>query len=84
MEWFRSFNGILLQISWPFRSKIVSGVEKLEPILRSREEDPNQGSDDDTGYIDEREPSHVDEIKAWDSANEHLLSVLILTTTGAI
>ena len=42
-----------------------------------------EGSDYDTGNIDEREPSNVDDIKAWDSANEHLLSVLRLTTTGA-
>ena len=28
-------------------------------------------------------PSNLDDIKAWDSANEHLFSVLRLTTTGA-
>ena len=82
VEWSRSFNDIL-QISWPFLSKIDSGLEKPEPILRrSREEDPIEGSDYDTGNIDEREPSNVDDINAWDSANEHLLSVLRLTTTG--
>ena len=55
VEWSRSFNDIL-QISWPFLSKIVSRLKK---------------------------PSNVDDIKAWDSANEHLLSVLRLTTPGA-
>ena len=72
----------ILQISWLFLRKIVPEVKKPEPILRSREEDPNEGSGDDTGYIDERELSNVDDIKACDSANEHLLNVLRLTTTG--
>ena len=71
MEWSRSFNDIL-QISWPFLSKMVSRLEKPKPIPRSREEDTIEGSNDETGYIDEREPSNVDDIKAWDSANEHL------------
>ena len=82
MEWSRLFNDIL-QISWPFLSEIVSGLEKHEPTLRSREEDPIEGSDDDTGYIDERELSNVDDTEAWNLANEHLFSVLRLTTTGA-
>ncbi|CAM9581319.1 unnamed protein product, partial [Ascophyllum nodosum] len=79
LEWSRSFNDIL-QISWPFLSKIVSGLKKTEPILRrSRDEDPIEGSDDETGHIDEeREPSNIDDINAWDSANEHLFSVLRL------
>ena len=66
-----------------FLSKIVYGLEKPEPIPGSREEDTTEGSDDDTGNIDEREHSDVDDIKAWNSANEHLFSVLRLTTTGA-
>ena len=83
VEWSRSFNDIL-QISWPSLSKTVSGLKKLEPILRrSREEDPIEGSDDETGHIDEREPSIIDDINAWDSANEHFFSVLRLTTKGA-
>ena len=82
VECSRSSNDIL-KISWLFLRKIVSGLKEPEPILRSREEDPNEGSGDDTGYIDEREPSNVDDIKACDSANEHLFSVLRLTTTGA-
>ena len=81
VKWSRSFNGIL-QISWLFLSKIASGLEKLKPISRSRE-DTIEGSDDETGYIDEREPSNDDNISAWDSANENLFSVLRLTTTGA-
>ena len=68
VEWSRLFNDIL-QISWPFLGKIVSGLKKNERILRrSREEDPIEGSDYETGHIDEREPSNVD-IDAWDSAN---------------
>ena len=82
VEWSRSFNDIL-QIFWPFLSKIVSGLKKPEPLLRRRKEDPNEGSDDDMGYIDERESPNVDGINAWDSADEHLLTVLRLTTTGA-
>ena len=80
--WSRPSNDIL-QISWPFLSKIVSGLEKPKPISRSRKKDTIEGSDDETGYIDEREPSNVDDIKTWDSANEHMFSVLRLTATGA-
>ena len=61
VEWSRSFNDIV-QISWPFLSKIISGLEKPKPILRSREEDPNEGSDNNTGCIDKREHSNVDDI----------------------
>ena len=82
VEWFRSFNDIL-QISWLFLRKIVSGREKPKAIPRSKEEDTIEGSDDEKGYIDDCEPFNVDDIKAWDSANEHLFSVLRLTTTGA-
>ena len=72
MECTRSSNDIL-QISWLCLSKIVSGLKKTEPILRSREEDLIGGSrdNDDTGNIGECEPSNVDDIKAWESANEH-------------
>ena len=48
VEWSRSFDDIL-QISWHFPSKIVSGLEKLKPIPRSRKEDTIEGSDDKTG-----------------------------------
>ena len=83
MEWSRFLSDIL-KVSWPFLSKILSGLEKLEPIPTSREENPTEGSDSDRGNIDEREPSNVDvNVKAWDSANEHLFCALILTTTGA-
>ena len=82
VEWSRSFNGIL-QIPWPFLTKIASGLEKPKPISRSREEDTIEGSDDVTGYIDERELSNDDDISAWDSAHEHLFSVLRLTAGSA-
>ena len=79
VELTRPFNDILL-ISWPFQSKIVSRLEKSEAILRSREGDPIEGSDNDTANSDERGPSNVNDTKAWDSANEHLFSILRLTT----
>ena len=63
VAWTRSFNDIL-QISWPFLNKIVPGLEKPEPILRCKEEDPIEKSDNDMGNIDEHEPSNVDDIKA--------------------
>ena len=53
VEWSRSFNDIL-QIPWPFLRNIVSGLQQSEPILRCRKEYTNEGSDYDTGYIDER------------------------------
>ena len=81
MEWSRSFNDTL-QISSPFLSETVSGLEKTERILRSREEDPIERSDGGTSNIDEREPFNVDDIKAWNLGNEHLFSVLRLTATG--
>ena len=62
---------------------MVSGLKKTKPMPRRRDENLIEGSDDETGYIDEREPFNVDDIKAWDSANEHLLRGLRLTTTGA-
>ena len=82
VEGTKSFSDIL-QISSPFLSKIVSGLEKPKHILKSREEDPKKGSDNVTGNSDERKPSNVDDNKAWDSANEHLFSVLRLTAAGA-
>ena len=82
MKWNRSFNDIL-QMYCPFLSKLVSVFEQTEPILRNRElKDPIDGSDNGTGNIDEREPSNIDDIKTWDSANEHLFIILILRTTG--
>ena len=68
----------------PFLSTIVSGLEKPEPLLRNREEDPIESSDCDKGNVDEGEPSNVDDIKTWDSANEHLLIFFRLTTAGAM
>ena len=82
VKWSRSLNDIL-QISWPFLSKIVSGLVKPEPILRNRVQDHTDGSDNDTGNIDKREPSNVDDIKAWGSVHENLFSVSRLTASGA-
>ena len=64
---------------------MVSGLRKIEPtILRSKEmEDLIKGSEHGTGNIDGRDPSNVDGIKTWDSANEHLFRVLRLTTKCA-
>ena len=95
VEWTRLFNDIL-QIILPFLSKIVSGLERPEPIPReSREGGEENASDIDdndsnpsevsaTGSrnLDE-EPSNSDDIEVWDTANQHLSSsVLWLTTTG--
>ena len=46
VEWTRSFNDIL-QIPWPFLSKIVSGLERSESILREKgEREENTGDFD--------------------------------------
>ena len=63
VEWTKSFNDIL-QISWPFLSKIISGLKKLEPLLKSREENFIEGSYNGMGNIGEHEPSNVDGIEA--------------------
>ena len=63
VAWTRSFNDIL-QISWSFLNKIISGLKKPEPIMRSREEDPIEGSDNDMDNIGERELSNADDVKA--------------------
>ena len=97
VEWTRSFNDIL-QIILPFLNKIVSGLERPEPIPReSREGGEENASDIDDNdsnpsevsaavsrNLDE-EPSNSDDIEAWDTANQHLYSsVLRLTTTGQV
>ena len=48
VEGTRSFSDIL-QISSPILCKIVSGLEKPKHNLKSREEDPKNGSDNVTG-----------------------------------
>ena len=51
VEWTRSFNGIL-QLSWHFLSKIVSGFERQEPILlRGNREREDTGAFDDNDSI---------------------------------
>ena len=95
VEWTRSFNDIL-QIAWPFLSKIMSGLERPEPIPREdrgREENTSDfdingsnSSDEvsvDVSHNSDEEPNNSDDIEAWDTANERLFSVLRLTTTGA-
>ena len=90
----RSFNDIL-QITWPFLSKIVSGLKRPEPVPRENRggEENSSGVDDNDSNPSEvsavgsrnsdEEPSISNDIEAWDTANEHLFSVLRLTTTGA-
>ena len=92
--WTRSFKDIL-EITWPFLNKIVSGLEKPKPIPRKNrvgaenasdidDNDSNPGEVSAVGFRDSDEkPSNNDDIEAWDTANEHLFSVLRLTTTGA-
>ena len=94
VEWTRLFNDIL-QTTWPFLSKKVSGLEGPESIPRD-----NIGGEDNASDIDgndsnpsevsavgsrnsDEEPSNIDDIEAWNTANEHLFSVLRLITTGA-
>ena len=94
VEWTRSFNDIL-QIAWPFLSKIMSGLERPEPIPREDREGEENASDFDINGSNssevsadgsrnsDEEPNNSDDIEAWGTANEHLFSVLRLTTTGA-
>ena len=95
VEWTRSFNDIL-QIPWPFLSKIVFGFERPEPVPRENREgednarnfddndsNPSEVSTHESRSSDEA-PTNSDDIKACDdTANEHLFSVLRLTTSGA-
>ena len=93
VEWTRSFNDIL-QITWPFLSKTVSGLERPKPIPRENIGREENASDIDDNYSNpsevsavgsrnsDEEPRNNDDIEAWDTANEHLFSLLRLTTTG--
>ena len=93
LEWTRSFNDIL-QTTWPFLSKIVSGLKRPEPISRENIGGEETARDiDDNDYSNpsevsavgspnsDEQPSNSDNIEAWDTANEHLLRVR-LTTLG--
>ena len=94
VEWTRSFNDIL-QITWPFLSKLVPECERPEPIPSKNirgEENASDINDNDSNPSEvnafgsrnsDEEPSNSDDIEAWDTANEHLFSILRLTTTGA-
>ena len=93
-EWTRFFNDIL-QMTWSFLSKLVSRLERPEPIPRENsggegnasdaddnDSNPSEVNADGSRNSDE-EPSSNGDIEAWDTANEHLFSMLLLTTTGA-
>ena len=94
VEWAKLSNDIL-QITCLFLSKIISGLERPEPIPsenREGEENTSDFNDNDSnpsGVSADRsrnlddEPSNSDDIKAWYTGNEHLFSVLRLITTGA-
>ena len=89
-----SFNDIL-QITSPFLSKIISRLERPEPIPRENnggEENICDFNDNGSspckvtyhGSHNSYEESHnSNSTKVWDSANEHLFCVLILNTPGA-
>ena len=49
VEWTRSFNDIL-QITWPFLSKMVSVLERSEPIPRE-----NKGGEENASDIDDND-----------------------------
>ena len=88
------FNDIL-QITWLFLSKIISGLERQEPTPRENKEgeektsdfndndsNPSEVSADGSRNLDD-EPSNSDDIKGWYTGNEQLFSVLRLIITGA-
>ena len=82
VEWARSFHDFI-QISWRFLRKGSVWTKKTEPTLKSGSkemDDPIEGSDYDTGNINELESSNVDDMKALDSTNDQLFSVVRLTT----
>ena len=94
VELTRSLND-MLQIAWSFLSNIIYGLQITQPILSEGREgkentcdfddndsNPSDVSGQDAGNLNE-ELQNNDDIKALDSANEHLLSVLIVTTTSA-
>ena len=78
-----------------FLCKIVSGLERPEPIPKESRGGEGNASETDDNDINssevsadgprnsDKEPSNSDDIEAWDTANDHLFSVLRLTTTGA-
>ena len=74
---------------------MINGLDRPEPILSGSREgegnisdfddndsNPTDVSGHDSGSLNE-EPQNSDDIKAWNSENEHLFSVLRLTTAGA-
>ena len=64
VEWTRSFNDTL-QITWPLLSKIVSRLERLEPIdTESREEEEKASGFDDN----DSNPSEVS-ADGWRNSN---------------
>ena len=93
-EWTRSLNDIL-QITWSFLCKIVSGLERPASISRENRQaeentsdfddnDPSPSEvDADGSRSSDEEPSNSDDIKAWDTANEHVFIVLGLIISGA-
>ena len=94
VEWTRSLNYIL-QIAWPYLNKIISEIQRPEPILRGSREGKVNSYDFDDGFnpSDVRrhdsgslndEPQNSDYIKAWYLVNERLFSVYSLSTTGAV
>ena len=72
---------------------LIYGLKRPKPILSGSGEgkgnisdlgDNDSNSSDVSGHDSGslNKPQNNDDIKAWDSANEHLFSVLRLTTTG--
>ena len=90
----RSFNDIL-QMTWPFLSKMVSGLERPESIPResikgvenTSDLDDNESSPGEVSAHGSRNsykgPHNRDDVKTLDTANETIFSILRLTTTGA-
>ena len=63
VEWTRSFNDIL-QITWPFLSKIVSGLVRPEPIPSE-----NKGGEENASDADDNDsnPSEVSDVESRNS-----------------
>ena len=72
VEWTRSFYGIL-QITWSFLSKIVSGLERPEPISRE-----NIGGGGNASDIDDNK-SNASEVSAVGSRNLDEEPIAIVT-----
>ena len=77
VEWARSFNDVL-QITWPFPRKIVSGLERPEPISREyREGEKNTSNFDHSGSNPSKLSAH-----GWRNPDKEPLTVVTTLRPG--